>query len=414
MHKLLKSQLIKIYGERFPNLEAIEPLLNLVDQSYHEFQNEFSALKRTSNLSENESYNELHNFKEAIDKASLVSITDADGLILSANEKFCQTCGYELHELIGKNHNIIGSGYHSALFWQDVWKSLNAGEIWQGEICNRKKNGELFWIDSTIIPFKNDNGIPYQYLAIKFDITEKKESSRLIHLYNNELEKKNKELDQFAYIVSHDLKAPLRGINNLSQWIEEDLEGKIEADTQKNLDLLRKRVQRMENLIDGILQYSRVGRIKNHSEEFELESLFSEIICNLHQPSNYKVKLPEVMPKINSEKIALEQVFSNLISNAFKYNHNPEPIVDISFTEYNTYIEFCVADNGAGIDKEFHEKIFVIFQTLQARDTYESTGVGLAIVKKLVEDKGGKVWVESTSNEGTKFYFNWPKEVPAK
>ncbi len=414
MHKLLKQQLTTLYGEALPNVTHIDALLNLVDQSYNGFQNEYENLERSTKRSESESYKELHNFKSAIDMAALVSISDVSGAIISANANFCASCGYELDELIGKNHNIISSGYHSALFWQDLWKLLIAGEIWQGEICNKKKNGELFWIDSTIIPFLDNNGKPYQYLSIRFDITEKKDSSRLVHIYNKELEKKNKELDQFAYIVSHDLKAPLRGINNLSQWIEEDLEGKLEPDAQKNIHLLRRRVQRMENLIDGILQYSRVGRTKQHSEEVEIEQLLTEIISIIQEAPQYSVRIAKDLPKIYTEKIALEQVFSNLISNAFKYNNNPTPSLEISFEDNKDFYTFCVADNGEGIAKELHEKVFVIFQTLQARDTYESTGVGLAIVKKLVEDKGGKVWIESAISEGAKFYFNWPKEAPNK
>ncbi len=409
MHKLLKRQLNKLYGETLPNIENMEALLHLVDQSYNDFQNEYAALERTANLSENESYKELRNFKEAIDTAALVSISDPNGVIISANPNFCNSCGYELDELIGENHRIISSGYHPNEFWQEVWQTIITGKIWQGEICNRKKSGELFWIDSTIIPFVNEQGIPYQYLSIRFDITEKKESSRLIHLYNQELEKKNKELDQFAYIVSHDLKAPLRGINNLSQWIEEDLEGKIEPDTQKNLDLLRKRVYRMENLIDGILQYSRVGRVKSQSETYEVESQIKEIISTIHPPENYSINIQDGLPIITTEKIALEQVFSNLISNAFKYNYNPAPRLEINCVVNANFYEFCIADNGSGIAAEFHEKIFVIFQTLQARDTFESTGVGLAIVKKLVEEKGGKIWLVSAENEGSKFYFTWPK-----
>jgi PAS domain S-box-containing protein len=240
------------------------------------------------------------------------------------------------------------------------------------------------------------------------DITQEKEATRLMAQYTEELEKKNKELDQFAYVVSHDLKAPLRGINNLSLWIEEDLEGKLEADTKNNLDLMRKRVKRMEGLIDGILQYSRAGRIKHETAEFNLKATLEELINNLAPDEKFKITLQEDLPNLKTEKIAIEQVFANYISNALKYNNNPTPTVDVSYIVKDGFYEFCVADNGPGIEKEFHEKVFVIFQTLQARDTYESTGVGLAIVKKMVEDKGGRVWIESEKGLGTKFYFSWP------
>ncbi|MDP3928064.1 MAG: PAS domain S-box protein, partial [Bacteroidota bacterium] len=259
-------------------------------------------------------------------------------------------------------------------------------------------------------------GIPYsekgKVIAIRGifqDITQEKAASRMLEQYTADLEKKNKELDQFAYVVSHDLKAPLRGINNLSMWIEEDLEGKIEPDTKNNLDLMRKRVKRMEGLIDGILQYSRAGRIKHERVTFNLKDTLNDLIQNMEPPAKFKFIIPEELPKLHTEKIAIEQVFANYISNAIKYNNNAEPKIEISVTENHDMYEFCVADNGPGIEKEFFEKIFVIFQTLQARDTFESTGVGLAIVKKMVEEKGGKVWLSSELGKGTQFYFSWPK-----
>jgi signal transduction histidine kinase len=182
----------------------------------------------------------------------------------------------------------------------------------------------------------------------------------------------------------------------------------MEADTKNNLDLMRKRVKRMEGLIDGILQYSRAGRIKHETASFHLKPTLEELINNLAPDEKFKITLQQDLPELNTEKIAIEQVFANYISNALKYNNSPEPTVDVSYKKNEGFYEFCVADNGPGIEKEFHEKVFVIFQTLQARDTFESTGVGLAIVKKMVEDKGGKVWIESEKGKGTKFYFSWP------
>ncbi len=254
----------------------------------------------------------------------------------------------------------------------------------------------------------NENGKVSTIKGIFQDISAEKESKRQLELYTEELEKKNKELDQFAYVVSHDLKAPLRGINNLSMWIEEDMEGKLEEDTKNNLDLMRKRVKRMEGLIDGILQYSRAGRIKHEASSFSLKDSIDEMIESLSPPEKFKFNIAEDLPSLVTEKIAIEQIFANYISNAIKYNNNPEPLVEVSWKQNGDLYEFCVSDNGPGIEKEFHEKVFVIFQTLQARDTFESTGVGLAIVKKIVEDKGGKVWIESEKGAGTKFYFSWP------
>lgn len=242
------------------------------------------------------------------------------------------------------------------------------------------------------------------------DITKEKEAERQLKEYAVELEMKNKELDQFAYIVSHDLKAPLRGINNLSLWIEEDLGDKIEGEIKASFDMMRGRVKRMELLINGILEYSRAGRIKQEPETFELKPMLTDLVQSLSPPDNFTIIIPDSLPKVTAERISFEQIFTNYISNGIKYNNNPNPIIEVSYVINKGMYEFCVADNGDGIEKQFHEKVFVIFQTLQSRDTYESTGVGLAIVKKIVEDKGGKVWIESEKGQGAKFYFSWPVE----
>ena len=243
------------------------------------------------------------------------------------------------------------------------------------------------------------------------DITHEKEAERQLKEYSEELEMKNKELDQFAYIVSHDLKAPLRGINNLSLWIEEDLGDLIEGEIKASFEMMRGRVKRMELLINGILEYSRAGRVKQVAETFELKPMLDELVESLSPAEKFKITIPNDLPKVTAERISFEQIFTNYISNGIKYNNNPEPTIIVSYKINHGMHEFCVADNGEGIDKQFHEKVFVIFQTLQSRDTYESTGVGLAIVKKIVEDKGGKVWIESEKGHGAKFFFSWPVEM---
>ncbi|NER23098.1 MAG: PAS domain S-box protein [Symploca sp. SIO1C2] len=224
------------------------------------------------------------------------------------------------------------------------------------------------------------------------------------------LEKKNSELDQFAYIVSHDLKAPLRAIANLSQWIEEDLQDHLTADTRHQMDLLRGRVQRMESLINGLLQYSRAGRLQSQLELVDVEELLKLVIDSLAPPPTFTIDVMSGMPKFITERLPLEQVFANLISNAIKHNHHTEGTVVIALAETTDFYEFAIADNGPGIAPEFQEKIFVMFQTLEARDKIENTGVGLAIVKKIIEDKGGTIVVESQRSQGATFRFTWPKQ----
>ncbi len=226
---------------------------------------------------------------------------------------------------------------------------------------------------------------------------------------NQLVKKRNQELDRFTYVVSHDLKAPLRAISNLSTWIEEDLEGELEEDTKDNLILLRNRVQRMNNFIDGLLEYSRAGKVKAAKSTVDVSQLLSEIIDSLAPSSAFTISIDDKMPLLHTEAILLQQVFSNLISNAIKHHDRDRGNVKISVEEREPYYLFSVADNGGGIAAEHQEKIFEIFQTLRGKDATDSTGIGLSIVKKIVENQGGKIWLESELGMGSTFFFTWSK-----
>jgi PAS domain S-box-containing protein len=411
MHRLLKRQIIRYLSEAELQNEAVKSFLGVVNEAYINADQDYRQLELTLELSSKESFRELTNLKSAINTAALVVITDHRGVIQFVNENFERVSGYTASELIGANHSFLKSGYHSNEFFKDMWETISAGNVWKGDVLNKCKDGGFVWLDSTIVPMLNEAGKPNQYITIRKDITNEKNAELAIRSYAADLEKKNSELDQFAYIVSHDLKAPLRAINNLSEWIEEDLGSEITDDVKTHMALLRGRVKRMELLINGILDYSRAGRIKTREEMVDTSLLIDEIISSLAIPRNFKVNLMGVFPVFKIEKLVFEQVLTNYISNAVKYNNNPQPVVSVSCNESDLFYEFCVSDNGPGIDKEFHEKIFVIFQTLQSRDKIESTGVGLAIVKKIVDDKGGRVWLESSPGNGASFFFSWPKPL---
>jgi len=222
------------------------------------------------------------------------------------------------------------------------------------------------------------------------------------------LERSNRELDQFAYVTSHDLKAPLRGIANLAQWVEEDLPTEVPGEVKEHLDLLKGRVHRMEGLIDGILQYSRAGRVRGDTETVDLGALVRDVVELLDPPETVTVEVAEGLPTLDAERLPLQQVFLNLISNAVKYLGRPDGRIRVESRKINGLHEFSVADNGPGIAPEYHERIFGIFQTLEARDRVEGTGIGLSLVKKIVENRGGRVWVESEEGAGATFRFTWP------
>ena len=223
------------------------------------------------------------------------------------------------------------------------------------------------------------------------------------------LDKNIKELNQFAYVVSHDLKAPLRGIDNITKWAEEDYAHELTPGMKKSIDLIKGRTHRLENMINGLLEYARIGIVKKNYEEVDVKVILNEL-CDLLVPPAFSVHYLSPLPKLVTEKLRLEQVFSNLLSNAVKHHQQPKGNISIDCKELASYYEFSVSDDGPGIQAEYHEKIFVIFQTLKERDAFESTGAGLAIVKKIIEEQQASISVESKPEQGTTIKFTWPKK----
>ncbi|GHN00800.1 hypothetical protein WSM22_22890 [Cytophagales bacterium WSM2-2] len=239
------------------------------------------------------------------------------------------------------------------------------------------------------------------------DRVEKSRQEQIVYL--EQLKKQNEELNQFSYVVSHDLKAPLRAIHKLSEWIEEDCKDSLSEEALKNMQILRGRVFRLEALINGLLEYSKIGRTNIPMERTDIQIMLKEIIDLLNPPNRIKVAIEKGMPVFSTKKILLQQVFINLLSNAIKYNDKPDGLIHIRKKEVNGYYQFAVEDNGMGISPAYHEKVFAIFQTLESRDKLEGTGIGLSIIKKSVEDMGGEIQLESEEGKGAKFTFTWPK-----
>lgn len=226
-----------------------------------------------------------------------------------------------------------------------------------------------------------------------------------------DLQNVNKELNDFAYIVSHDLKAPLRAIRSLANWLAADYADKFDDEGRENINLLICRVQRMHELINGVLQYSRVGRIKESVEKINLNSVVNEVIELIDPPGQITIDIVNVLPTIYFEKTRIAQVFQNLLSNAVKYNDKSTGLIKISSIISDGFVTFSVFDNGPGIEEKYFTKIFQIFQTLNPKDEIESTGVGLTLVKKIVEMYNGHIGIESKIGYGTTFYISFPDKI---
>jgi len=251
----------------------------------------------------------------------------------------------------------------------------------------------------------------HEYLVESFvDITDRKLAEKEQAELLEEVESVNRELKDFAYIVSHDLKAPLRGIKTLTDWLAADYADKLDDNGKEQMNLLLSRVERMHNLVDGVLQYSRVGRIEEEKVKVNLNELVAEVIDTVAPPETIEITIEHELPEIECEETRMTQIFQNLLSNAVKYMDKPQGRIKVGCVEDNDFWKFSVTDNGPGIEDKHFERVFQIFQTLSPRDEFESTGVGLTVVKKIVELYGGRIWIESKIGEGSTFFFTLSKQ----
>lgn len=340
-------------------------------------------------------------------------------IIETSNPLYSQLTGKP--DLIGKPARELFPELEGQGFFELLDQVYATGEPFVGRemraVFDRNGDGTLeesFW-NFVYQPLVDGEGKVYGIMTHAVEVTEQvrirqdieKKADELAVLTRS-LERTNQELDQFAYVVSHDLKAPLRAIATLAEWIEEDQGDELSEESREHLILLRGRASRMAGLIDGILQYSRAGRAQQVAR-VNVSTLLCEVIELLAPPPEVLIAVEPKMPTFKTEKVPLEQIFINLIGNALKYANSPHARIDVSVRDVGKYYEFAIVDNGPGIAPEYHSKIWGIFQRLEARDKVEGTGIGLSIVKKIVESRGGRVWVESEIGAGATFRFTWPK-----
>lgn len=363
--------------------------------------------------------NELHAKNKELRKLSIVAskaenaiiITDKNGIAEWVNDGFVRLTGYSFGEITGKNPIETLSGKNSDHgILQELRNCIIRRQPFTGEILKYHKDGTKFWTQVTMTPIVEEEKNETKFIFIESNITIRKIAEEKMKQYLSNLEKSHAELDKFAYVVSHDLKAPLRAIGNLTGWIEEDMGDKLQDGVRGHFNTIKGRVVRMEGLIDGILDYTKAAKDGGHLETFSAETLIRDSIDLIGAPENAVINIRANMPVMHTKRVKLQQVFLNLINNAVKYNDKEDVQVEIGVEDKGSEWQFYIKDNGPGIEKRYHDKIFVIFQTLNARDEVESRGVGLAIVKKIIDEAGGKIWLESEKGKGAAFYFTWLKE----
>jgi PAS domain S-box-containing protein len=482
---------------------------------------------------------EAGDLRAALDEHAIVAITDPQGRITFVNDKFCAISKYSREELIGQDHRIINSGFHTKEFIRSLWTTIARGGVWHGEIKNRAKDGSFYWVDTTLVPFLNEDGKPRQYVAIRADITERKrveESLRLqanlldqsydailvweldgsIRYWNrgatalygyakeeaighishellrierddgsleavasilraegrwegelrhtasdgrqftvetrmtvvaendcllvleanrditerkrneeairqlntdlerrvaqrtSELEVANKELEAFSYSVSHDLRAPLRAVDGFSQAVIEDYGAQLPEEGQRYLATIRSSAQKMGTLIDDLLTFSRLSRASLKKQSVNVGQLVRDVLEDLRsEQEGREIDLTMGdLPPCAGDPALLKQVWINLLSNALKYTlKRPRACIEIGCRAENNRPVYFVRDNGTGFDMRYAGKLFGVFQRLHRAEDYEGTGVGLAIVQRIIHRHGGRIWADAAVDHGATFSF---------
>jgi PAS domain S-box-containing protein len=375
---------------------------------------------------------EISDYKHALDESAIVAITDQKGIIKHVNKNFCKISKYSKEELIGKDHRIINSGYHSKEFIRNLWVTIANGKIWRGELRNRAKDGTIYWVDTTIVPFLNEEGKPYQYLAIRSDITQRKLAEEQLIRINEDLEnkvrertleltyalEKEKELNEmksrFVSIASHEFRTPLSAILSSTSLVEHYTKPEQEEKRKKHVDRIKSSVRNLTSILDDFLSLEKLeqGKVEAHSIEFNLKEFIEDAIEEMEgmlkrkqQKINFHFAGEE---EVRQDKKILRNVLLNLLSNAVKYSPEGKEI-HVSAEVKDAKVMLSVRDEGIGIPAEAQKHLFDKFFRAKNATNIQGTGLGLNIVQRYVELMDGAIAFSSKENVGTTFTVDFPK-----
>ncbi len=381
---------------------TIVPFLNRKGRPYQyvSIRSDITSRKRAE-ADLKESLKEVKDYKFAIDESAIVAFTDEKGIIKSVNDKFVEISKYSRQELIGQDHRILNSGFHSKEFFKSLWKTIGSGKVWRGEIRNKAKDGSFYWVDTTIVPFLKENGKPYQYLAIRSDITERKKSEELIHRQD-----KLAAVGQLAAGVAHEIRNPLTSMKGYAEFLQLD-----EEDPQRRefIDIILDEIERVNNIVEEFMLLAKPKVVE--LEEKNIIPVLKNIISLLEFEARKRnvtlhLDVDQEIVQIECDENRLKQVFLNFIKNGIEAMPSGGDLF-VKAEVKTKNIEISIQDTGVGIPPETLKKIGEPFYTTKKN----GNGLGLMVSFKIIESHNGKVYIESEQNKGTTFKILLPAKT---
>ncbi|RYZ29540.1 MAG: PAS domain S-box protein [Chitinophagaceae bacterium] len=394
-------------------------------------EDKINKLNKELEIQLQQSQTEISDYKHALDESSIVAITDQKGIIKHVNENFCQISKYLREELIGQDHRIINSGYHSKDFIRELWVTIANGMIWRGQLKNKAKDGSYYWVDTTIVPFLNNNRKPYQYLAIRSDITQRKQAEEQLRRVNEELENKVKERtfeltealerektlsemkSRFVSMASHEFRTPLSAILSSTSLLDHYTAPEQADKRKKHIARIKSSVKNLTSILDDFLSLEKLeqGRVETHHADFDLYEFITDVVEEIEgmmKKKSQKIVFVYTGEKeICQDKKILRNILLNFLSNAVKYSPEEKEIqLIINVKKDKLMVE--IKDEGIGIPVEDQKEIFSRFHRAHNAIHIQGTGLGLHIVKRYVELLNGSISFQSRENEGTTFWVEFP------